>query len=236
MSRVSVIIPAFNESEETLGKTVDSFSGASEHVAEIIIVEAVSAPSGHPPDYPLQISSTFINNPKVRTVKSYIRSRAVQMNIGAKEATGDVLLFVHADSQVSGRCVCDGLCALDEDGTAVISFSLRFDSERMSLRIIEHLVRVRNFFFTLPFGDQCYMVSRERFFEVGGFDEVPILEDVKLIEKLKRKGRVRILPAHVTTSARRYEERGVFSTYIRHLTIMLLYWLGVSTESLSKMR
>lgn len=148
--------------------------------------------------------------------------RASQMQAGAREAVGHWLVFLHADTRLEAGW-CDALRALDARFVAG-AFRFRLDSPRARYRLLEAAVRLRCAAFALPYGDQAIFVRREAFFGCGGFGDVPILEDVDLVRRLRRCGALAFPAAHAITSARRWEERGFVRT-------TLVNWLVVALGS-----
>ncbi len=221
MEQISVIIPSYNETEETLAKCVRS---VEQHAAvcEVIIVEGAN------------YNDSFITtHPKARLLRAE-KSRALQMNKGADAAAGALLLFLHADSFLEPGAIEQGLKCLDVDSVSLVSFDLKFDGDRRAFRLVESGTRFRNRISNTPYGDQCYLVRRDDFFAVGGFAPVPILEDVKFVADMKKLGRVKICPASVVTSARRYDKKGIIKTYLTNRLVMLLYYLRVSPKFIKK--
>ncbi len=222
MGTISVIIPSNNENEETLKRCLLSLS--HDAVREIIIVECGERAS---------FGGFLDDNPKVKMVRS-AKSRAVQMNAGADTATGDLLLFTHADSVLAPGGIDEAAAAIDHDNTSLVSFRLRFNSPRMIYRLLEFGVDLRNLFLKIPYGDQSYLVRRVDYDAVDGFDAVQVLEDVTFVAKLKKRGEVKIVSAAVNTSPRRYERAGVIRTFLRNLRIMVLYYIGFSPAMIAR--
>jgi rSAM/selenodomain-associated transferase 2 len=218
MEKISVIIPSYNEKKETLLKCVRSLS--HDAVAEIIIAQ-----SGE--------GDLSVDDPKVKFIRSE-RSRPVQMNKGAQISTGGILLFMHADSSLDAACIDEALQILKNEKISMGAFSLKYDDEKRRYRVLEFGVRLRNRIFNLPYGDQCYFLRRDGFLSAGGFDEVPILEDVRFVKKLKRRGGVKIATSSVTTSPRRYEKNGFIKNILKNYFIMLLYNLRFSPRFIAR--
>ena len=154
--------------------------------------------------------------------------RARQMNAGASAASGDVLLFLHADT-----CLPDGFDrhvhhVLAQPGVAAGAFELRIDDSRPHVRIIERIANLRSRRFQMPYGDQAIFLKAELFRDVGGFSDIPILEDVDLIRRVRRRGRIALAPAAASTSARRWKNIGVWKTTLINQWVMAAYFLGVS--------
>ena len=206
---ISVIIPVHNEQEhmplvlERLHALADQ-----ELLHEILVVQ----PPGEAYDIP--------------TATAPARCRAAQMNYGAGLAKGEILLFLHADTILPP----DALSCITHARTG--AFSLRFDSPRLPFSIIGLLTSLRSRVLRLPYGDQALFMPAETFRHLGGYPDVPVLEDVLLAKKL----RPRVLPRHVVTSCRRYELAGLFRTVLRHRLIMLGHGFGISPERLAGWR
>ncbi len=156
--------------------------------------------------------------------------RACQMNAGAKAATGDILLFLHADTRLPSGF--DNLVrkALFAANTAAGAFELRIDASILGIRLIESGVNWRSRWLQMPYGDQAIFLKTEVFHDIGGFPQLPIMEDFELMRRLKRKGRIVIVPVPVMTSGRRWQKLGVLKTTLINQLVIVAYLLGVSPE------
>jgi len=161
------------------------------------------------------------------------KGRASQMNEGASHASGRILFFVHADTVVPPGYDRDIRFALKDDERAAGAFGLRFDASSVGLAIIEKGADLRNRVLGLPYGDQGLFMPAFFFHELEGFPDLPILEDVALVSKIRKKGRLVILPSRVTTSARRYEALGVFRTWLMNQLVYAGYFLKVPLATVS---
>ncbi len=123
--------------------------------------------------------------------------------------------------------------ALADARTIGGTFTLRFDSQKFALRLIAFFTRFRFRFF--HYGDQGIFVRRAVFDELGGFKQMPIMEDIDFLQRLRRKGRVALIKQPVTTSARRFLRRGIIRQQLLDIALVLLYLLGESPERLSKL-
>ncbi|MEM8996303.1 MAG: TIGR04283 family arsenosugar biosynthesis glycosyltransferase [Acidobacteriota bacterium] len=160
--------------------------------------------------------------------------RGGQLNRGFRAAAGDVVLFLHADTLLPGDAVDQILRAVG-DGAEAGGFHVRYAGGGHELSGLGHrLVRWRTRLSSWPLGDQAQFVTRRAFEEVGGFAEWPILEDLDLIRRLSRRGRVRILEGPVTTSARRFASGGVARTVATNWLIWGLYFIGVPPRRLAR--
>lgn len=163
------------------------------------------------------------------------RGRARQMNEAAKHASGEHLLFLHADTLPPPDFIGIIACVLTPGVAAgAFRFALR---EKIALQgMIEGLTRLRGKVLAMPYGDQGLFLRRRLFHAIGGFPDWPILEDVEMINRLRHRGQLVITPEAATTSARRWKQGGVLRTWARHQLILAGHALGVSPQRLAKLR
>ena len=217
--RLSIIIPTLNEAgqiEETINRIP-----ASESV-EIVVVDGGS--SDGTADKALESG--------VR-VLSTASSKAEQMNAGAAAAHGEVLLFLHADTCLPKQFEKKVLATVTREGVSAGAFTLGIDSRDSGLRFIERVANWRARLFKMPYGDQALFVSRQLFFEIGGFADYPIMEDFELVRRLKKKGQIVILPESVKTSPRRWQNFGVIKTWLLNQIIIGAYFIGIPPQRLA---
>lgn len=217
---ISVIIPTLNEAQ-AIEPTISKLKKYRQ--TEIIIVDGGS-----------QDQTVAIARSMGVSVLTSAASKATQMNTGAAEAIGDVLLFLHADTRLPQNFENRVLAALARDEICAGAFSLSIDSDAGGLRFIERVANWRSRFFQMPYGDQALFVPRDLFHEIGGYPEYPIMEDFELVRRLKRKGRIAILPESVQTSPRRWINYGILKTWLLNQIIIVAYSLGISPQRLSK--
>lgn len=214
--RISIIIPTLNEAgniKEAIATTQPSTN------IEIIIVDAGSK------DGTVEMAQLL----SIKVISSS-SGRAVQMNAGALAASGDILLFLHADTHLPTGFDEMIRTALQQPGTVAGAFNLRIDASLLSLRWVEWGVNVRSHFYQMPYGDQAIFLTKAVFQQMGGFPELPIMEDFELMRRLKRTGCIVIIPTPVVTSARRWLQKGVFKTTLLNQLVIIAYLLGVSPE------
>jgi rSAM/selenodomain-associated transferase 2 len=228
MSKISVIVPLFNE-EKALPRFL-------EHLQRFQIREIVCMDGGSG-DRSRDILLGWTEHASEvsrRLVSSSLRGRALQMNGGAKRATGEILLFLHADSFLHPDALGAILTALKDASVVGGAFRLKIDSPNLFFRVIAGFVNARSLHFGLPYGDQGYFVRRDIFEKLGGFKNLPLMEDVDFIRRLKKEGRIVLLNEAVTTSPRRWTEEGYLYTTLRNFTLVALYFLGVHPEKLAQ--
>jgi len=215
---ITVVIPTLDEGPWIRAAVESVAIGAS----EVIVVDGGSADATVPEA--MAAGARVITGP---------RGRASQMQAGAREAAGDWLVFLHADTRLEAGW-CDALRALDVRFVAG-AFRLRLDPPRARYRLVEAAVRLRCAVFALPYGDQAIFVRREAFFGCGGFGDVPILEDVDLVRRLRRCGALAFPAAHAVTSARRWEERGFLRTTLLNWVVVVLGSAGFPRRRLARL-
>jgi rSAM/selenodomain-associated transferase 2 len=218
-SRISVIIPAWNEADQ-IERTLAA-AGAPE--VERIVVDGASD------DDTLELS----RRAGARVLEAE-RGRASQMNAGAAVASGEVLLFLHADARLPAGF--DGAVrrALEAEGVVAGAFGLAIEAESKSLRLIERMANWRARRLHLPYGDQALFVRAELFRRVGGFPDLPLMEDFELVRRLRRLGRIAIVNLSVTTSARRWQRVGTWrATWINQLALVA-YLAGIPPKRIAR--
>jgi rSAM/selenodomain-associated transferase 2 len=161
--------------------------------------------------------------------------RARQMNCGASVARGEVLLFLHADTLLPQQALTRIEVALADTRIVAGAFDLGFDTKRSIFRITEKYAALRTRLTRIPFGDQAIFVRRAYFEKIGGYAEIPLMEDVELMSRIRKRGdRIGIIPLKVLTSPRRYEGEGILYCTVRNWALQLCYSAGVSPEKLAK--
>jgi len=221
---LSVIIPVLCE-EALINDAISRLKGmASDDAVEIIVVDGSAE----------RETIRVVSDSNVKGIASK-KGRARQMNAGAEAALGDVLLFLHADTELPP----DGLQRISRTRRAARfvggAFDLAIDEQGPLFRIIERTASLRSRLTRVPYGDQAIFVKRDYFVAIGGYEELPLMEDVDLMRRIRRRGdKIFIIPEKVKTSGRRWKKEGVVRRTLRNRAIMLLYMLGTSPEKLAK--
>jgi rSAM/selenodomain-associated transferase 2 len=179
--------------------------------------------------------SIAVAQPRCDLLISASRGRALQMNAGAARASGDALVFVHADTIVPVTFARDIEGALADPEVAGGRFDVRLDDKHPLCVLIGALISLRSRISRTGTGDQAIFVRKTIFESLGGLPNMPICEDLDFARRLKRAGRVACLRSKVTTSARRWRRGGIMRTVMRMWTIRLLYLAGVSPMRLARM-
>jgi len=224
--KISIIIPVVNEAaiiETTLQQIRANISPENQHSnsLEIIVVDGGS-----------QDKTGEIAQSLGVQVISTTPGRANQMNAGAKRAIGEILLFLHADTQLPQRFDRIVLEQLEDPEVIAGAFELCIDSQGWGLRAIETGVKWRSHWLSLPYGDQGIFLRSEVFRQLGGFAQLPIMEDFELMRRLKKLGKIAIAPVAVRTSARRWQKLGLLKTTVINQLMIIGYYLGVSPDRL----
>ena len=163
------------------------------------------------------------------------RGRAAQMNAGAAIASGDILIFLHADTRLPDDAFWAIERALALPNVVGGAFRLCFNCERRLYRLVAYTINLRSRLRTLFTGDQAYFIRASSFKAVGGYPDQPLMEDLEIITRLRKIGKVILLPQYVTTSARRHEKIGLLRSVLFMWYLRTLYKFGVSPAQLQHM-
>jgi rSAM/selenodomain-associated transferase 2 len=217
-AKISIIIPVLNEAENI--RQAIAYTQPSTNI-EVIVVDGGSQDDTHKIASDLNV-----------TIISSLPGRAAQMNKGATLAKGDILLFLHADTRLPTGFDVMIRTALQPTGTVAGAFALGIDAKVASLRLVEWGVNMRSHFWQMPYGDQAIFLTKETFNKIGNFPELPFMEDFEIMRRLKRIGRITIIPVPVITSARRWLQKGIWKTTLINQIIIIAYLLGVPPQQL----
>lgn len=223
--KFSVIIPVLNESK-IINSTIDHiFAIDKKNECEVIVVD------GNPQKNTIKA----INNKRVICLGS-LKGRARQMNKGASVARGDILIFLHADTKLPENAFDKVAQAIENKKYVAGAFSLGIDSTNIILKFIAFTSNFRVHFSRVPYGDQAIFIRRDYFNEIGGYSNIPLMEDVDLMKRIKKhKKKIYIIRDRVMTSARRWKQYGIIYTNLMNHLVRTLYFLGVHPDKLVKL-
>lgn len=219
--RISVVIPTLNE-EAGLAACLAAVQPAEG--VEIIVADGGS-----------RDTTVAVARRAGAKVISAPKGRASQMNAGAQASQGDLLLFLHADTLLPLGWQSEVRRILAEPGTAAGAFTFRLDQRTAGLRFIELSVAWRCRLAAMPYGDQGLFLRRETFWAAGGFPDLPIMEDCELVRRLKKWGRIIVSPAAATTSARRWQRKGLLATTAFNSLVVVAFYLGYPPDLLRRL-
>lgn len=218
---LSIIVPVLNEAVG-IDATLRALAPLIQQGVEVIVVDGGSH------------DDTFHRaQAHASVVLAAPRGRARQMNAGAAKAQGDVLMFLHADTQLppqASRLVLDAVATNAVWGR----FDVRIVGSAWMLRVVAALMNVRSRLSGIATGDQTLFVRRDAFERIGGFPDQPLMEDIELSKRLRQVARPACLRAQVSTSGRRWESRGVWRTVWLMWCLRWRYWRGEAPEKLAK--
>jgi rSAM/selenodomain-associated transferase 2 len=222
--KISLIIPVFNEAsivEDYLLKI------PIRPDLEVIIID------GQSDDETVILCEKIQLKFKPKIVISPLKGRANQLNFGASLALGEILCFLHLDSQLPLDYFSQIEELLSRPRAIAGAFSLAIDAPQISFRWLEKLVDWRSRFFSLPYGDQGLFLKTSVFKTMGGFAPMPIMEDYEFVQRLKKRGTIHISQASVLTSSRRWQKLGILKTTLINQGMILGYYLKIDPENLA---
>lgn len=230
LQTISIIIPVYEEHDtlpvllEQLMPMVSGASPQTKRNIEIIVSD------GHP----LGTTIARIKMPYVKKILAP-KGRASQMNAGASISNGDILLFLHADTFLPPNAFQQIRAACTASRIVAGAFMLGIDAPDPIFRLIEHAVFHRSRLIGIPYGDQAIFVKQWFFNKIGGYKNIPLMEDVDLMQRTRASGgKVKILAASTRTSPRRWHAEGIVFCTLRNWLLVSLYLLGVSPHKLAK--
>ncbi|QDT00752.1 TIGR04283 family arsenosugar biosynthesis glycosyltransferase [Adhaeretor mobilis] len=216
---ISVIIPMLNEANN-IERSVRSAWAAG--ASEVLVVDGGS-------------QDRSVQSAEAAGAKVYrsVRGRGAQQNYGATHASGDVLLFLHADNWLAPVCGQQIREALRRSDVIAGAFHQRINSDNWRYRLLEHGNALRARFWGVPYGDQGIFVRRSEFENAGGFPEIALMEDLMLMRTIREIGKVMLLPGPVCVSPRRWEQEGVIRQTLRNWCLIVFRKLGISPNRLA---
>lgn len=222
--KFSIIIPVVDE-YYTINQTIKHINSLkADDDLEIIVVDG--SPTGE--------TIKVIENKGIKKLITE-KGRGNQMNKGASIANGEILIFLHADTYLPPNALHSIASAMRDHTYIGGAFDLGIDSDRLIFRVIEKMASLRSRITRMPYGDQVIFLRKDYFNNLGGFKSIPIMEDVDLMRRIKkRKGKIYIIEKRVKTSPRRWEKEGVLYCTLRNWVLITLYFLGAEPEKLIK--
>lgn len=218
---LSIIIPVLNEASE-IAQLLQRLQHFRAQGSEIIVVDGGSA------DATLQLAA-----PLADRVCAAPTGRGSQMNAGAAVARGGILLFLHADTRLPEAALASIRQAM-ERGAAWGRFDVHIEGKAAGLALVAAMMNWRSRLTGIATGDQAVFVSRNAFVQLGGFPDIPLMEDIVFSKKMRAMGRPACLDEKVTTSGRRWEKHGVWRTIVLMWTLRLRFFLGSSPRQLAR--
>lgn len=225
---IAVIIPTLNE-ERALPRTLLSLRQL--RFDECVLVDGGSR------DQTVSIAQNQLHGLSQQPAKVMTseQGRAKQMNAGVEETRSDVLLFLHADTILPPETRHEINQVLEDPKYVGGRFDVRFEDDRGWAWLISRLMNWRSRWSGIATGDQAIFVRRVVFEDLGGFADVPLMEDIELTQRLKHVGSVAALRTKVTTSFRRWEQQGAFRTIAQMWLLRFLYWIGIHPKTLHQL-
>ncbi|MGL5033150.1 MAG: TIGR04283 family arsenosugar biosynthesis glycosyltransferase, partial [Microcystaceae cyanobacterium] len=193
LPQLSLIIPVFNEEK------IATFYLEKLKLNENLEISVVDGGSG---DRMVEICRKFT----VKVLNSPQKGRANQMNFGASQAQGEILLFLHLDSELPTDYLTEIKRVLSEPNIIAGAFRFKVDTKSLIFRFLEYFVNGRSRLLGLPYGDQGFFIKAEKFWQLGGFKNLPIMEDYEFVQRVKQEGKIGIANSSVKTSARRWQK------------------------------
>ena len=220
--RISVVIPSWRDAE-SLAVLVPTLARL-EGVSQIIIVDASAT----------EATEQLAMQHGALLFKCSAPNRGAQMNVGAMFATGDVVLFQHADTELSDAHLAAIETALADPAVVGGAFYRKFDERHPRLMWLEQVARALTRRGGTLYGDQSIFVRRELFLQMQGFAKIPLMEDMEFSRRLRAAGKVAVLDPPVRTSARKHQRHGAWKTSVQNAAFILLYKCGVSPVTLHR--
>lgn len=220
--RLSIVIPTLEEAQG-IAATLETLQALRANGHEVIVVDGGSA------DATIELSQPFADRAIVAAT-----GRSRQMNEGAKIATGDILLFLHADSLLPADAA-DAIAAALDSGHRWGRFDVTISGGARTLSLVARMMNLRSRWTGIATGDQGIFVERKLFAEIGGYPDIPLMEDIALSKALKRNGgRPACLRARIVTSGRRWERLGPWRTILAMWRLRLAFALGADPAKLAR--
>ena len=220
MSKISIIIPTFNESQH-LPLLLSDLSISNEET-EIIIVDSNSE------DKTRDIANLY----GTKLYNSKKKNRGLQLNIGAQKAKGNWFIFIHADSRLSQGWLKKVKSVISDNKNFIYFFKFKIKSKKIIYRFLEIFVNLRSFIFKDPYGDQALLIQRTSYFENKGYRKIPLMEDLDFIKRVRKKLPLKMLPIPIYTSSRKWEKNNIIVQAFKNWNYRKRWLKGESIQSL----
>lgn len=217
---ISIVIPTLNE-EGCIGETLAGLAG--QPGVEVIVADGGSRDA----------TASLAMTAGARVIEAP-RGRGCQQNAGARAARGRVLLFLHADTRLPEGFAAQIHKTLGQPGVVAGAFRFAVAAAGWRFRLLEQCVNWRAGWLELPYGDQALFLPAARFQAMGGFRELALLEDLELVLRLRKMGRIALLAAPALTSARRWQRLGLVRTTAVNQLILLGFYCGFTPDRLAR--
>ena len=220
LNQVTVVIPTYN-SEKTIETTLNSIY---KYFNKIIIVDADSS------DLTIEISKKY----KIKIIKS-VKGRGPQLVLGAENANTDWIFFLHSDSIINQNNIIDinKFITNTLNNNKAASFKIKFNTNNIWSNLLSILVNIRSKYLKLPYGDQGLLISKSFYKNIGGYKNIPIMEDVEIIRAIGFRN-IKILNSYIITDAARFENQGWIYRPMINLFCLTLYFLGFNINNINK--
>jgi rSAM/selenodomain-associated transferase 2 len=220
LPKISIIIPTINEANN-LPLLLSDLSIINED-GEIIIVDCGSE------DKTVDIANIY----GAKVYKSKERNRGLQLDIGAKKSKGEWLIFLHADTRLTHDWFTKLKSFLKEDRNFIYYFQFKINDKKIIFRVLEILVNFRSQYFKQPYGDQGLIIHRSIYIKNNGFRNIPLMEDVDFLKRLKTKKNLKQLNLPIFTSSRKWERTNIFFQAFKNWNLRRRWLKGESTKSI----
>jgi len=218
---LSIIIPTLNESK-SLPLLLSDLSELRN--SEILIIDSLST------DKTREIASIY--GAKFYQLKQ--KNRGLQMNFGAKKATGKWLLFIHADSRLKENWSEEVNLIMQKESPLVYFFKFKINSQKKAFRVLEFLVNLRCFFFKDPYGDQGLLIEKNKYLKNDGFKKIPLMEDIEFIKRIKKKEDIICLKNSIYTSGRKWDQNNFLIQSFKNYKLRKRWLRGDSIDLVYK--
>ena len=220
MSKVSIIIPTYNEANN-LPLLLSDLS-IIHNEGEIIIIDSYSK------DKTVDIAKIY----GAKIFKSKEKNRGLQLDIGAKNAKGNWFIFLHADSRLNKAWYKKIKKIFVDKESYIYAFRFKINNKKIIYRFLEIFVNLRSFFFKTPYGDQGLIIQKNNYFKNNGYSSIPLMEDLDFLKRLNTKKNLKLLNFPIYTSPRKWEKTNIFHQSLKNWNLRKRWLKGESIKSI----